>query len=608
MKPNNTLCNDVLFEMGSLSMEADPQVTNGICPDTIFVPLSSGLVMLVHMSLLLISSVLLFYKRKHGYITSRGIWYLILTMITSFFYVQTGELKFVVGRKIYPCALGSIHMFMLAFAGLLPTIFKCVRIFFLYRLNVETKQVLEGKQTLVQPKIEDGTTLVEMASISSPTLASNPSIVSLSEELMKNNNISTSSTATTSTAANTNNVSQLSSPQQEQQPIPTEKPPQESNLLFFGDILLDYQDFLDDNSSNARSSAADTESTYAPSVITSGDEYTEISYKPQKKIQIYKFILSYKFIIGTYIILCLVHLALWLILSGIDQTIKDGSNENSKRLLVLNVGPFDFTRGCIIANNVVFIMGAQVAVYMIVELIFLILCFFTDRDTWFMKGETVIIFCFQVVLGIIYLIVSNLNIIKYLTDYFVTYANVTIIYSVIELFVCVTLPCIYAIVEDYKKSKKEKMQTKQELSIVEIFLRNKKTYDILLDYARRSYCQESVQCWKDIQKFKKSSKKNRPRVGKFIFNTYLLENAPVELNLPADLRANSIVTIETALFETNQGTTTKSKKISKRLFEEVELHCVMDITDVFERLKSSNKKVRETVDKWKQISKGIQKK
>jgi len=124
---------------------------------------------------------------------------------------------------------------------------------------------------------------------------------------------------------------------------------------------------------------------------------------------------------------------------------------------------------------------------------------------------------------------------------------------------------------------------------LEKFLKNKKTYGMLLDFARRSYCMESVLCYKDIEKFKRSKPKMRNRMGLHIIKTYLKVHSPVQINLSAALLSH-VHEWEIVL----SGSTPADYK----LFEEAQLHCLLDITDVFERLKASDKKVKELVATW----------
>nr|CAG4714556.1 unnamed protein product [Naegleria fowleri] len=704
---NSTLCHPLLFQLGKFSVEAmDPSVSFGICPDTILTPITSATILLIHLILLGVSGLALFKTRKNGYITSRSPVYLCLVMIGSFIFVFTSCLRFMISRKIYPCTLHTLNMFELPYVVLLPTIFKGIRVFFKYRIALETKNMLtmydleksfhqQQQQRHLPPILSKrhstqsttntlaiNTTTQRKTDLSSSTYSSKSSAAPRAFSPLKhsyNNGFNNSRTAHQQESSSTIEYGGEPSssfnhalgekcteqPQQTQQPhydiIPNvqfelfdlhqlrmdtaalSSPAEDLNLSrcvpslhaatspkslhmtsptvdammstttsrqsqFDAIIMAEYR-LEDENNINndeddvrntsttntdaestTTAAAADTLAIFNESNDDGLSDYplTESSFRV---LRMYRFIVSYKCVVFVYIILFFLHLILWIVLGAIDYAVAPSYVVNgiSERLLTIEVAMFDFTRGCIISNNATYVMAALIVAYYIVELIVIVMTFFAEKDTWFMK--------MQVVLGIIYMVVSNLQIVKYLTDYFFSYANIPVIYSILEVFVTVKLPCVYAIASDYRKEKEKQRQLQlnesiQNTSVVELFLRNKKTFNILLDYARKSYCCESVLAWKDIQKFKKSKRKQRQKIGKYILKTYLDEDSPVQLNLPSNL-VDMIPEWDAQL---------KLSKPEKKMFDLLQLHCVLDITDVFERLKASDKKVRDIIESWQNVN------
>lgn len=358
------------------------------------------------------------------------------------------------------------------------------------------------------------------------------------------------------------------------------------------------------------------------------DDFSEIAPQSLKKVKIYNFILGYKFIIIVYAICFFLHICLWLILSGIDMAVY---NNSGQRIMTIDVAMFDFTTGCLISVNTTYVLTVLTIIYLVAELVVIVMIFFADKDTWMMKRETILLFLLQIFLGICYLIASNIPAVKFMTDFFFPYAETVVIYSMIEVFIAVTLPCIYAIREDYEKEKMRETEMGLENSIVELFIKNKKTYQLILDFARRSYCAESLLCYRDIQRFRKSNRKSRYRIGKYILDTYLNPDSTVQLNLPSELteRITEWKThIEANANQPNATTTTtgsatgsvlpgggsmspaipeqlgaKQNYIDRKLFDALQVHCITDITDVFERLKASSKQVRDILDSWKKEAK-----
>jgi len=92
---------------------------------------------------------------------------------------------------------------------------------------------------------------------------------------------------------------------------------------------------------------------------------------------------------------------------------------------------------------------------------------------------------------------------------------------------------------------------------------------------------EAVLCYRDIQRFKKTTKRRRNKFASILYQTYLKLDAPVQLNMPGALmKAGAELQMqlssnERVVLETN-------------CFDKFEIHCLSDMTDVFERLKTSS--------------------
>ena len=95
-----------------------------------------------------------------------------------------------------------------------------------------------------------------------------------------------------------------------------------------------------------------------------------------------------------------------------------------------------------------------------------------------------------------------------------------------------------------------------------------------------SYCPENVLFWRDVQRFKKSNKKNRNKMAQVLINTYMKQTSPVELNLPSEL-SKLIPNLEIQANETTP--------VDANIFQQFELHCLNDLCDIFTRFKASTK-------------------
>ena len=187
------------------------------------------------------------------------------------------------------------------------------------------------------------------------------------------------------------------------------------------------------------------------------------------------FIVSYKFIIATYSVLLIVHIALWAIVGGVNESLMNSTGEYQ---LTYKIGFFNFTQGCVTQDKFVFFVAAEVAVYIVVELVFVILSFFfADRDTWFIKKESVFLIFSQVFFGVIYVVLSQIPIYSTLVDYIFPYGLFLVLYSYLEVVVSVLLPIFYAIHSDLKLKRREDCD-------LEILLKNKTTYLTILDFGK----------------------------------------------------------------------------------------------------------------------------
>ncbi|EFC35860.1 predicted protein, partial [Naegleria gruberi] len=326
-----------------------------------------------------------------------------------------------------------------------------------------------------------------------------------------------------------------------------------------------------------------------------GDNYSywienELEMKKNVKIQkIFNILLSQKFVIATYLTSFIIHILLFIFFGAVEEGIynQDPIKSNNQRIFMGDGGFFVSSRGCVITNAITIIVAIESLFYIVVEIVFLVLCFIIPRDTWFIKRETLLLTLLQFFSIILFAICGFLVQVTKLTDFFVPFGFTLMVYSFTEVVICVLLPILYSIVL-LNRTKKERV----EESELEHFLKSKKTFNILLDFARRSYCPESVLCYQDIERFKLTNKKNRKQAALHITKTYLKPNSPLELNFPklSQMFEQISKAIETTpLLETN-------------FFDNIQWHCIEDMTDVFERLKSQNKEVRNILKQWKVAS------
>ena len=298
-------------------------------------------------------------------------------------------------------------------------------------------------------------------------------------------------------------------------------------------------------------------------------------------------------------------------------------------------GLFIYDRGCVMTNNIVILVACESLFYIIIAIVLLILCFRIEKDTWFIKRESLILVAIQFGAILLFAICGFVPVFTKITDFFIPYGFVLMSYSFCEVVLSVFMPIIYQIVLDSKNGnhfisdKRMKLHQHQQQHIsskitntgtrkntlrsdLERFLENRKTFELLLDFAKRSYCPESVLCYKDIERFK-TSLKHRKTISLHILKTYLKPNSPLELNYPkldqihdeimksiiVDANSNSNLPSASVMMSNNSQSSSPTS-IPPNLFDDIQLHCLQDMTDVFERLKSQSKQVRNILREWKE--------
>ena len=143
---NSSYSHPRLFKLGDLSREGyNATVVNNICPDSIFTPIFSGIFIFVYLLFVGFGIIGVIWKRNSSYVEARNPLYLILTIIASLFFVMTTCLRYAIGRKLMPCFCIPSLFFVIAPAICLPTVFRCIRIYFMYKLNLEKSKVFDQK-------------------------------------------------------------------------------------------------------------------------------------------------------------------------------------------------------------------------------------------------------------------------------------------------------------------------------------------------------------------------------------------------------------------------------------------------------------------------------
>ncbi|EFC42154.1 predicted protein [Naegleria gruberi] len=495
---------DASFFNSTWSREFPGRVDYSLCPDT-WVALCLTF-LLIYLSTIFSSGLGVIWKRNSGHIQARSPIYLFFTLFSAFIFIFGMTMRFIVGRKIFPCGLVTIFFFTFPQAVTLPTIFRLMRTFLMHKINLQKTKLFDVDVNKGQVRVD------QSQSALSETM-------SKTELKLVDSDIS-SEMSLTNVELNEGNED--------------------------GDVSNSKIEFK--NLSDVK--------------------------KEMRKLNIYNFLISYKFITVVYILAFVFGILLWVLIGVVEEVVYQ-KDPTKGRIFLLEGGILLFEHGCGLSTNTTIIIGVESIAYIILELVFFILCLMADRDSWGIKKESLALIFFQIVAAVLFIVCGSINVIKNLVDYYVPYGFLIWGYMLLEVIVCVSLPVLYSI------GKEKKHQESGDTGF-ERLLKNKKTFDIVLDFARRSYCTESVLCWRDIERYKKSGKGNRKKIALHIVEAYLSLEAPLELNMPKiqERKQELSAIIENGSLELD-------------LFNGIQEHCLHDMIDLMDRLSSANKEISE---------------
>ncbi|EFC46270.1 predicted protein [Naegleria gruberi] len=323
--------------------------------------------------------------------------------------------------------------------------------------------------------------------------------------------------------------------------------------------------------SNSDLTATKSKSKSADLVSTIGS----LDFTPNevRLFKFYKFLLSAKFRVLTYLICFVIHISLWLILGLIQLTNPESASP------YYNTGINNFFGACTMHSGTVAVFCGLFASYLAALVVLLLISFFLEKDTWGIKIETSVMSILLLIAVINYLVCPYITIIRTYTDYFFPYGQSMVMYSIIQLFVFVTIPLCRSIKGDGI------FPEEIASTMFERILLNKETFKIALDFSRRSYCSEPVLCFDNIENYKKARRKsNKLKIALHILNTHLKKGAPLELNIDK---------IEERFKSLQENI---SNQDEKKIDEEVGLlriHCLQDMSEMMYRLILSDKVVKE---------------
>ena len=238
---------------------------------------------------------------------------------------------------------------------------------------------------------------------------------------------------------------------------------------------------------------------------------------------------------------------------------------------------FTFSHGCSNGTGMIILLLVEVVIYLIAIGILLIFTLREDRDTWNLRLEILILSISWFFWVAFYVISGLIPDVPRLTDAYFAYGYNIFFGIFLDNVITVFVPMMRALF--YKKPKEGNFSE---------LLDDKKMFEVLMDFAKKSYCVEAPLCYREIRFFQETTNPNKRReMAMNIYENYMRQYAPLELNLPAKFRDEAILRAIKDL----------TSSIPVTFFDELLTHCENDMIDVITRCCKQDKKMNELVSK-----------
>lgn len=389
---NGTRCHPMLFNP-SFSVESNPTYEYSICPDSFLVPLFTSLILFISVILTAACALAILFKRKSGHVVARTPFMMMSTLLSSLAFVFISSIRYLVGRKVFPCALFSLTWFLTQPLVTLPTMLRSLRLFVMYKLNL-----LKTLRRRNSTSLSTFHPFSEKLKHPQKTNAINKSSAIINTTMNNHNNNNNGAQVHLHSEVHTATPRSVKFQITTTERVEQEPQQQESTTTDHHANLPHPLSGLNNNEFSWNDSISD--SFDSVSEIASNYEPYSLDDKELRHLRILQFVSSHKFTLLLYSICISCSLGLWILLGAIEEGIHTTNPYQS--VIVDDGGLFLFSHGCITNAKGVGIIVSQAGVYILLEIVTLGLCMFADKDTWRIKIETFVAVVFQVLFVIAY--------------------------------------------------------------------------------------------------------------------------------------------------------------------------------------------------------------
>ena len=591
---NETICDPSLLNNGTEKVEW------GLCPETVVSQSISGIFLGIYVIFIALTFGAIIMTRNVPVIKFRSLGTILAAMSITCLFAVIFALRLAIGRKVFPCFIYVLIYYYAAPVVFLPTLGRMWRMIWMSRLNKQRVELfnLEGmmlqktggndqlrqsfytgrKKPVSTNELNTSSNNMDNGTTVSSTPPENPldldGVESVSDEY---EDYEDGDDSDTTSVFETDEESSPLPPGSVGEGVVASSPL--SGTSSTGSFIFEQGNKRPPTMSSNRTGKIELhKSALAKSTILTQEDINKyIAW--EQKIAKTQLLTRWWWFLVWIAIFAVFHLIVWLI-TGLVETFALSEAASSTKFTITS-DFFKFSHGCGVGFGTLIVVAVEGFMYIILLVVLLVFTIREDNDTWQLRWETLGVVLSWVFWIVAYVVAAYIPIIYTLTDAYFPYGYTLFFGVVSDNIITGAIPAIRALM--YKKPTEETIGEKGLLVKV---LRDKKMFEILLKFAKQSYCPEAPMCWKEIQAYKrKANVKKRRKMARNIYKKYLKADSPMELNLPSKFD----------LSEIEQAIEDQKKPLSKNFFDRLGNHCEQDIMDIFDRLRKKDKKIQEFI-------------
>lgn len=170
---------------------------------------------------------------------------------------------------------------------------------------------------------------------------------------------------------------------------------------------------------------------------------------------------------------------------------------------------------------------------------------------------------------------SFIPVMNFLVDGVVPYGIVFVVPPLVETIITGIIPALRTFT--FKKRKSKAVDCRDDA--LALILSDKLMRKKFLEFSKACFSPEALLLWNEIEKFKTEKSRNkRIQIYEHIVDTFLLDNSPMELNLPKETRHDYI-----QYFEQHKLDKTTQESFDQECLEPLRKSCEQNMVDLYTR-------------------------